>query len=502
MTKEEYDYIKERRHKDKAREKHLNFINYCWQKKTPYQIGRHTRTICHLIDEAIADLKKGKSTFLCIEVHPRAGKSEILSQKATAHFIGQFPDDDVMICCYNSTLAEKNSRLAQRVVESERFQELYPNTKIKGGVQQWGIEGRQGVVTASGLMSGITGNGYVLGMLDDYFAGRADAESTVIREKAWTEFTDSFLTRRAPVSITIVLATQWHNDDVIGRIKKLVDPDSEEYNPEFPQFKIISFPAENGEADVWKKAEVKDGVKIPAHWEHEQWKWLFPERFDEQFYLQQKAGLGSYSWASLYQCNPQIRGGNLVDTSKIHIINDVKDFPVLKYYRVWDLAHSEKQRMSDDPDWTSGTLLAYQKFEGGMKLWVKDVKRIRAKAPERDNFIRSVAEKDGQAVTIAVESSVESKDTLATMQTIFRGRRIVKGVKIRGDKVARFSPVEPIFEGGNVYILRGEWNLDWLNELKEFPSGKHDDQVDNLSAGYILCTQGTGEIRKIGVAGV
>lgn len=66
------------------------------------------------------------------------------------------------------------------------------------------------------------------------------------------------------------------------------------------------------------------------------------------------------------------------------------------------------------------------------------------------------------------------------------GKRIVKALNLKGDKIARISPVEPILESGNVHVLRGEWNYDWLQELKEFPSGKHDDQVDNLSAGYDL----------------
>ena len=46
----------------KAQYHHLDFIKYCWQKPDePYQVGRHTRTICHLIDEAIEDFKRGKS---------------------------------------------------------------------------------------------------------------------------------------------------------------------------------------------------------------------------------------------------------------------------------------------------------------------------------------------------------------------------------------------------------------------------------------------------------
>lgn len=488
MTKEEIDYIKLRLKKDKARKSHLHFIDYTWQKKTPFQIGRHTRTICHYIDEAIEDLKAGKSTYLCIEVHPRAGKSEILSQKATAHFIGQFPDNDVMICCYNSSLAEKNSRFAQNVVLSKEFQELYPNTKVRGGVAQWGIEGRQGLVTASGILSGITGNGYVLGMLDDYFAGRADAESQTIRDKAWGEFTDSFLTRKAPVSITIVLATQWHDDDIIGRIKKKVDPNDKEYDPDFPPFKIVSFPAEDGEADVWKKAEkTENGEIIPAHWEHEKWKWLFPERFDETFYLQQKASVGSYSWASLYQCNPQIRGGNLIKgLDKIHYHDSLSEFPQGRFSRVWDLAHTAKQRISDDPDFTSGTLLLIRtNKEGQDELWVKDVSRFRENATARDNMIRALTDKDGAFVDVAIERSIESKDAYIQLKDILNGKRIVKQVPLKGDKVTRFAPLEPIFEAGNVHILRASWNADWLAELSQFPNGKHDDQVDNLSAGYI-----------------
>ena len=482
-----------------ARKSHLRFIKYCWQKTDePYVVGYHTSTICHLIDEAIENFKKGISTNLVIKVHPRAGKSEILSQNLTAHFMGMFPDKDAMICCYNSALAEKNSRIAQNLVNTEKYQSLYPKTRIKGGVQQWGIEGRLGLVTASGLISGITGNGFSLGMLDDYNAGRAEAESQTIRDKVWTEFTDSFLTRRAPTSIVIVLATQWHVDDIIGRIERKTTPDSEEYEENFPKFRIVSFPATNGEADVWCERE----NDIKAHWEHKTWDYLFLQRFTKEYYAQQRAALGDYAFSALYQCNPQIRGGNLFDTSKIRYHNDESEFPKTKYYRVWDLAHTAKQTQKEDPDWTSGTLLAYNKIEGLWHLWIKDVARIRASAGERDTFIRSVSEKDGMGVSIAVENSLDSKDAVHNLQTILNGLRRVIPQKIGIDKVARAGYVEPIFEAGHVHILRGKWNLDWLSEVKEFPSGKHDDQVDNFTAGYFLCCQNTGQILSGRVAGV
>lgn len=475
----------------RSRYSHLAFIKHCWQKQDePYVVGRHTRTICHLIDTAIEDLKHGKSTYLVIKVHPRAGKSEILSQNLTAHFIGEFPDKDAMICCYNSALALKNSKLARGIIESEKYQKLYPDSVIDGGVQQWMIEGHKGIVTASGLISGITGNGYSLGMLDDYIAGRDNAESQVIRDKIWDEFTNSFLTRRAPVSITIVLATQWHVDDIIGRIEKKLDPQSDDYDKHFPKFRIVSFPAMNGEGDVW----VEKNGNEKAHWEHQKWDFLFPERFTYEFYHQQRAALGDYSFSALYQCTPQTRGGNLFVTDKIQWHDSLEDFPKTKYYRVWDLAHTAKQTQKDDPDWTSGTLLTYTKIDGVWHLWVKNVSRMRGKSPERDNYIRAVTDNDGTSVTIAVENSLDSKDSISSMQNILHGRYIVKPLNIGIDKVARAGYIEPIFDAGHVHILRGSWNLDWLNEIKEFPSGKHDDQVDNITAGYFLCCQQTSRL--------
>ena len=483
-----------------ARKKHLNFMRYCWQKAEPFYIGIHTREICRLIDEAMetfADEKKEESTYLLIKVHFRAGKSDIVSRFLPPHFLGRFPDKDVMLVSYGQSLSETFSKFSRNLVCSPKYKELYSDSELVGGVQSWGFRGHVGIVTESGLTSSITGKGGHLLICDDYCASRAEAESEVVRNSTWEHFTNDFLTRRAPKSIVIVLATPWHVDDIIGRIERKIDNTSEDYDPNFPKFKVISFPAMNGEVEIGRRSR---GEKI--HLEKVRYKYLFPERFNEEWYKSQLASLGVYASSGLLQCNPQIRGGNLIDCSKIVMHNDLQDFPQTKYYRVWDLAHSERQRMKDDPDWTSGTLLTYVKNGDLWHLWIKDVARIRANALERDNFIRAVAEKDGTNVTIAVEASIDSRDALLTMQTIFNGRCVVKSIQTKGDKVARMSYVEPIFEAGHVHVLRGDWNLDWLNEVKEFPSGKHDDQVDNLTAGYLLCCQQTPRISVGRVLGV
>lgn len=488
-----------------ARRCHERYMKYMWQKSgEDFLVGIHTREVCRLIDEAFTNFENGKSTFLVVMMPFRHGKSDCLSRYLPSHFLGQFPDCEVMLITYAMGLAEGFSRFARNLMRTKEYKRLYPNVEISkenGGVQQWGISGHTGGCVASGLTSGLTGKGYHLGLLDDYCASRAEAESEVMRNSAWEHFTNDFLTRRAPVSITIILATPWHVDDIIGRIKERIDPASEKYEEDFPKFKIVSFPAMNGDVEIKVKDKAKYGDR-EFHTERKTYAYLFTDRFSEEWYRQHTASLGSYAASALLQCNPQIRGGNLFVTDKIQFHNTEDDFPKTKYFRVWDLAHTARQTQKSDPDWTSGTLLAYTKIDGLWHLWIKDVARIRGKAPERDNYIRAVSDKDGSAVTIAVENSVDSKDAVSNMQTILNGRRIVKPLNIGIDKVARASYVEPIFEAGHVHILRAAWNLDWLNEMKEFPSGKHDDQVDNLTAGYQLCCQERRRITTGRVLGI
>lgn len=50
-----------------------------------------------------------------------------------------------------------------------------------------------------------------------------------------------------------------------------------------------------------------------------------------------------------------------------------------------------------------------------------------------------------------------------------------------GNKVSRAQPLAAQAEAGNVKILRGTWNHDYLSELCAFPLGALKDQVDASS---------------------
>ena len=51
----------------------------------------------------------------------------------------------------------------------------------------------------------------------------------------------------------------------------------------------------------------------------------------------------------------------------------------------------------------------------------------------------------------------------------------------RSDRADRFSVQ---VNNGNVQMLEASWNNDFINELRLFPKGTHDDQVDAASGAF------------------
>jgi predicted phage terminase large subunit-like protein len=461
-----------------ARSSHLDFMAYTWMKKEPFLEGFHTKRICAEIDRAIERFRRGESTYILIAVHPRSGKTDLVSRYLGPHFLGEFPDKEVLQVSYQANLAATFSTFGRNIARSPKYRQLYPKVLLSSETNKkddWVLVDEAGQPTggrlyASGLLSGITGNGGHLLILDDYCAGRADAESKVLRDKSWQAFTDDFMTRRAPVCICIILATWWHVDDINGRVKKEMAA-----NPDFPQFEVLSFPA--------RAADYKGEGKYPG-------KYLFLERFNETWYRSQYATLGPYSSSALFDCNPLIRSGSRFDLSTIDWQDEMRVDPSKRWVRIWDLAHTAKQRAGDDPDWTSGTLLAFEDEPGDPvpHLYVANVTRTREGAAKRDQLIESIAKADGVYVRQALGHSLDAKDAFEYITKAlpeFSWTAIIE----QGDKGARATPLEAIFAAPyHVHVKNGEWKADWVDELLRFDgSGKdHDDQVDNLSAGYQL----------------
>jgi len=456
-------------HKGHARYSHLAFMEYCWQRQRPFKQGIHTIAICSEIDKAFENFRNGISTFLIVLVCFRQGKSEIVSRFLPAHFLGEFPDNEVILTSHNSKLATKFSRFSRSVVRSKKYAELYPEVKIsrdKSGVEEWGIEGTQGLAQFYGITSGSAGTGGSLIVVDDYFGNREDAESEVMREKVFESFTDNIFTRRADPCIFLFTVTPWHVDDVVGRIKKKMEEDKT-----YPQFKIVKFPA--------KSKEYESG-------------YLFPEMYSSQWYGDMEKVLGPYGTASLMQCDPQLKAGNMIRVDKVKFYDDDSELPDgLIWSRGWDLASTVKQTQKQDPDYTVGIKTGIQWIKSSIPghdipiIYIDDCVFGQWEATQRKKIIISTTIADGY-IKCGVEAFAAYKDAYVEVRDTLIGIRQVIKMQLPGDKIAKASVLVPAFEAGNVYMRRAPWNDFLLKHIREFPGGAHDDGVDAIVVSYEL----------------
>jgi predicted phage terminase large subunit-like protein len=161
---------------------------------------------------------------------------------------------------------------------------------------------------------------------------------------------------------------------------------------------------------------------------------------------------------------------------------------ILKVVRYWDKAGTA--------EWLKGKS-GMKKNEGartaGVKICsLKNGKYIvmnsikgRWEAQERESKILNTAVADGDRVDIWIEQEPGSGGKESAQATI----RMLAGFHCEaerpvGDKAYRADPFSVQVNNGNVMILRGDWNKDFLNELEGFPFGKLKDQVDAGGAGF------------------
>ena len=212
---------------------------------------------------------------------------------------------------------------------------------------------------------------------------------------------------------------------------------------------------------------------------------LDPTRFPPEIVSQLHKDMGSIDYAGQYQQRPAPRGGALFKYAWFENKFVDNSFDVMKTVRHWDLAATR-----DDHAARSAGVKISKTRDG--RYIVENVIIAQEEGPFVRKLIRAVAEKDGVRVHISLpqdpgqSGKVQAQDLVAMLA----GYQ-VHVEKETGDKEVRSRPFAAQCEAGNVYIVRGEWNELFLDELTHFPQGKWKDQVDGCS-GAFACLNSTG----------
>lgn len=449
----------------RARTDFLTFMRVAWQGSSPFKVGRHTRAICDRLTRAVEDYLKGKTTFLLCNIPFRHGKSTIISQYFPAWFLGRCSTAPhaVIMSGYGANLVAGFSRECKAIIRSTEYGLIFPGVEIDpkhDAVDDWALSGSADPVTVVGLGGSLTGKGGNLLILDDAVKNREEAYSEVYREKTWQSFSADLMTRRnSPAAIVVVLMTQWHLDDIAGRILYNM-----EHDPAFPQFERLVFPA------------TKDG--------DDGWDYLFPEQFAPSWYDGQRATLGPTMAAALLDCNPIGDGNRMFKPEWFQTYQRMPPADSMNIYTFIDSANAKRK----NSDFTSIEVWGWGRDRCHYLL---DAVHDRLDLSGRTDALFALVERWRPKMTFWEQVGAMSDVQHVRMEMDARTFHFpIMELKQSVPKQDRIGWLVPLFEAGRIWmpdrLLRQREdgvNYDFvrdfqMDEYATYPASRHDDMID------------------------
>lgn len=438
-----------------ARQTLLGFILYTFK---GYKAGWVHEEICQKLDDFLEAVRRKESPRLMLNMPPRSGKTEVVSRRFPAYIFGKYPDTQIIATSYSDDLATRNNKDVQKIIDSESYSVLFPDTKLFGkgmtgiaknsyrrGSDFFEIVNHDGTYKSAGVGGGITGMGGDILIIDDPFKNRLEADSPTVRKKVYDWYTSTLYTRHSPGAGILIIANRWHTDDLCGRLL--------EKDKDAKKWEVIEYPA------------------IATHDEphRKQGEALHPERYDLKELLQIKSDIGSRDWEALYQQKPTVDGGTVFR----------KEW--FKYYTVlphkfdtmitsWDMTF----KGTDGTDFVVGQVWG----RIGADCYLIDQIRARMSFTETLSAFTQLTNKYPRAYKKLVEDKANGPAVIDVLKHHIQG---ITPIEPDGGKVARAYAITPMLEAGNVYIPHPslkKWVDDYVTELTNFPVVAHDDQVD------------------------
>ena len=446
------ELLKEKKRRKVARRDVLAFVQFL---DNQYQAQWYHKVLCEHLNAFVArDIEN-----LMVFMPPQHGKSQLVSRALPAFIFGQKPDAKVIAASYAAELIQGMNRDVQRFLESVEYSKLFPETRLNSSNVRtiagsflrnndiFEIVGRRGQYRCAGVGGGLTGFPCDYGIIDDPYKDYKEASSATVRRGVWEWYTSVFLTRTHNGTGKLLTQTRWHEEDLAGILLQL----------EPQKWTVLKLPA------ICEVTGVPNEIR-------EIGESLWPERFSLSELLERKA-LNPHQFEALYQQNPTPREGSFFKVAQLEIVEAVP--ANLRTVRCWDIAAT-----AGAGDYTVGVKMG---TTGDGVFYILDVARGQWATDERDAVMRQTAQLDGTTTKIRVpqDPGAAGKSMAAAMVRMFAGFS-VQSKTVSGDKVTRADPFSSQVNVGNVKLLHGDWNRDFIEELRQFPNGK-DDQADAVS---------------------
>lgn len=366
----------------------------------------------------------------------------------------------------------RDTRKCRDLMKSEWYQTLWPEVVlVRSGETSFanGDTGsREGVAFSS-----ITGKRGDRVVIDDPHSLKG-AESEAERTATIRLFLEGGLNRSndAMTSAMIVVMQRLHTNDLTGALLArdlgfwhLMIP--MEFEPE----RRCVTPLVTREGKNWADPRSYVGELMD------------PGRFPKEAADRQKQA-GDYAWAGQYQQRPGPRGGGLFKVQEDWALSREEGGRIVESIPPggqtvggWDFAGSKRK--------TSPFTVRVKMTRVGGDYFIGHVARRRTDPTELDRMVEDTVVDDGFST---FQSLPQDPGQAGKAQKWALAEKLA-GYEFEitpetGEKQTRAEPFAAQWGAGRVFLLRGDWNETYVDELRGFPTGTYKDQVDASSRAF------------------
>jgi predicted phage terminase large subunit-like protein len=431
-----------------------------------WQRAEHHKIIC----DALMRVYRGECNRLIINIPPRYSKTELAVVNFIAWALGKSPDSEFIHVSYSGDLSKNNSSYVQQIVQHEAYREVFPASVLASDAKHHWSTTAGGVMYTAGVGGTLTGFG--AGKERPEFGGaividdphKADeARSDTIRGNVIEWFRNTLESRKNSRNTPVILIMQrLHEEDLAGWLLN------------------------GGNGETWEH------ICLPAL--RDDGTSLWPEKHTVED-LRRMERASAYTFAGQMQQRPAPAEGGIFKPATLQVVDAAP--AGAKWVRGWDLASSVPQPGKMEPDYTAGALLG--RLPDG-RFVIGDMVAEQMGPDERDRLIVNTASADSKAVRISIP---QDPGQAGKSQVLYLTRQLagftVKSSPESGDKVTRAEPFAAQVNVGNVLMVRGSWNAGLMQQMRDFPNAKHDDQIDALSRAFaeFLGPSRTGHVTEL-----
>jgi len=444
-----------------------DLIAFCCHMQDDYKVGAHHRRLAGLLE----DIEARRKDRICVSVAPRHGKSQLVSIYYAAWYIGRNPTHKIMLVSHTTDLAVDFGRKIRNLVATDRYKEVFPGVSLASDSKSAGRWNTSmgGDFYACGVGSALAGRGAHMLIIDDPHSEQdVLAGNFAVFHKAYEWFTFGARTRLMPGGAVAIVATRWHQADLIGRVVGDMTK-----NAGTDQYEVFEFPA------ILEVNDPETGAAVQ--------KALWPEFFDLPALLRTKASMPAFQWSAQYQQQPTAEGAAIIKREWWRLWE--KEQPPPCDYIIMSLdAAAETHNRADYTAITTWGVF-HNETEGMHQIILLHATKDRFEFPELkrqalqhyrdwepDSFI---VEK--KSAGVALYQELRRMGLPVQEYTPHRGS---------GDKMARLNSVADIISSEMVWVPDRRWAEELVEEIAAFPNGANDDLVDATVIALMRFRQG------------